>query len=159
MIINKTYETKRLKLKDISLSDSSEIVIWRQNPDVYKYFLNPHKISLDEHIKWFNNIYIKDNTRVDFILLLNDTKIGVFGLKNVNSIVELSYLLDENYQGHGYASEALLKLMEIAKEIFMVKSACVEIHKNNISSIRLAKRLNFKFDSENKDFIIMKREI
>ena len=92
-------------------------------------------------------------------MLLDNNKIGVFGIKKENDIVELSYLLDEKYQGQGYALEALLKLMEIAKEIYMVKSAYVEINKKNISSIRLAERLNFGFESDNKDFIIMKRKI
>ncbi len=159
MIINKIYKTDRLILKDISLDDSNEIVNWRQNPNIYKYFLKPHKISLDEHINWFNKIYINDENRIDFILLFNNNKIGVFGIKKVNDSVELSYLLDDNYQGKGYASEAILKLMEIGKELFNVSFAIVEIHKNNLSSINLAKRLNFDYSSENDNFIVMKRKI
>lgn len=138
-------ESQRLFFKEIELSDSEFIVGLRENPQVYKFFLNPHRITIQEHINWFRNNYLNNPDRIDYICFEKATneRIGVFGLLYRNDTVEVNYLLAQNAQGRGFATEAVECLISFSVKKWNVKNAIAEIHKDNFSSINLAKRLGF----------------
>ena len=128
---------------------------------VYKFFLNPHKITSDEHISWFNNSYIYNVNRIDFIAYekVTNRKIGVFGIVKRDDSFEVNYLLDKSYRGFGYAYECVYKLISIGKELFNSNHVIAEIHKDNTSSINLIKKLGFDISSNNGNFITYRRKI
>lgn len=59
--------TERLTLKEITAQNAPYIVKWRSDPEVYKYFINPHKITLEEHLSWFEDRYANNPNRYDFM--------------------------------------------------------------------------------------------
>lgn len=42
--------------------DMSQLLAWRNHPDIRKFMLTQHEITPDEHRAWFNNV-MKDNQR------------------------------------------------------------------------------------------------
>ena len=109
--------SERLRFTEITEKDAENIVAWRSDPNVYQYFVFAHKITLEEHLKWYNERYLQDDTRVDYIACLQNTEepIGVFGIKKVDGeSAEVNYLLKPVAQGKGYAKEAVSWLMEEA---------------------------------------------
>ena len=75
-----SLQTQNLILQEISESDAGWIVAWRSDPQVYKYFLKPHPITLREHRHWYYSSYQEDEQRIDMIAMEKGTKwpVGLF---------------------------------------------------------------------------------
>ena len=72
-------------------------------------------------------------------------KIGVFGINRLqNDLVEISYLLDEQYQGKGYASEAINGLEKFCYEQWGTNVFVAEIHTENAKSISFITKMGYK---------------
>lgn len=160
-------ETERLILTDMTEEDAQNVVRWRSDPEVYRYFLNPHEITVEEHLGWFRNSYAKNADRIDWVVRVKSTgePVGVFGIKILEKqtecakqkTVELSYLLDQAAQHRGFAAEALCGMMDFAKREWGCEVAVAEIHKENDSSVRLVKRLDFVREEDSGDFTLWKK--
>ena len=162
MKINSFIETKRCFLKEITIDDSEQIVKWRSNPKVYCFFKNPIKISLESHLKWFNESYLINENRIDLILYLKDTnvRIGVFSIcKYEDNKAEVSYLLDEKHQGKGFASEALNGIELYFASLWGINSFIAEIHKDNIKSITFIKKMGYVKCNESEYFYTLEKQI
>ncbi len=149
----------RLTYREISEKDSETLVAWRSDPEVYKYFLSAHKITLEEHLNWYFNRYLQDDDRIDYIACeqTSGEPIGVFGIKKRRDGAEVSYLLKKQSQGKGYAGEAVCWLMETAKATWGIAKAIAEIHLENTPSIRLAERLGFERVAQSGNFLIYEK--
>lgn len=148
--------TERLTLTDICEDYAPFIVKCRSDPKVYPFFVFPHKITLEEHLKWFHNTYVYDENRYDWIALYKNEPIGIFGVKRADScsyLAEISYILVPDQHGKGFAKEAVIRLLEFSKNIWNCNIIVAEIHKNNIPSIKFIERLGFDKQSENRNFI------
>ena len=154
-------ESERLFLTEITENDAEIIVKWRSDYETYRYFLSPHKLTLGEHLNWFNISYLKNDSRTDYIASLKSTgeKIGVFGIILSGDTVEVNYLLGKDFRGKGYAREAVELLIDFTKAKFGSKTAIAEVHRNNLPSIALAKRLGFKEAKQNGEILIFEKEI
>ena len=151
-----TLETERLLFRGIDESDAELIVEWRSVPEVYRFFKSPHKITVDEHLNWYRNSYLKNAERFDWICIEKESnrRIGVFGLIREGDRAEVNYLLAPDVQHKGYASEAVRKMLEYAAGNWNCKQVDAEIHVDNKPSRALAEKLGFSVVSENGPFII-----
>lgn len=138
-------ESERLQFREIELSDSDFIVNVRSNPEVYKYFINPHKVTLEEHLNWFQNIYSNNIQRTDYIAYEKSSskKVGVFGLIIDGITAEINYLIIEEFQHKGFAKEGINYLLSYANKEYGCKTAIAEIHEDNFASVSLARKLGF----------------
>ncbi len=152
---------KRLILRGIDETDTEAIVKWRSEPEVYKYFKFPHRITAEEHLRWYNNRYLLNENRFDWICLEKESgnRIGVFGLIKESNKVEVSYLLASEAQHKGYASEAILGLIRYASTTWGIKQVIAEIHKDNNSSIFLVEKLGFHIMNQKTPFIVYELDI
>lgn len=83
--------------------------------------------------------------------LEDGASVGIVSLNHpidANEERELGWLLWQNYEGHGYASEAAVAARQFAFHELGWERLVSYIHKDNISSIRLAERLNAHLDIE-----------
>ncbi len=93
-------------------------------------------------------------------------RVGVFGVVFDGEEAELNYILAPEYRGKGYASEALLCLMqaldcmeETSEDSHMrVQRFVAEIHKENLSSICLIERLGFTLERTEKKMCFYVKE-
>ncbi len=147
-------ETERLLLRGIDETDADSIVLWRSDPAVYQYFISPHKITIEEHMKWYKGKYLIDESRFDWICIEKGSgrKIGVFGLVKGNGVAEINYLLAPEEQHKGYATEAIKGLIGYARSTWNCNRIKAEIHGDNKSSIALIKKLGFDLESTNTPF-------
>jgi UDP-4-amino-4,6-dideoxy-N-acetyl-beta-L-altrosamine N-acetyltransferase len=49
-------------VRPIASEDMSQLLTWRNHPDIRKFMVTQHEITLDEHRAWFNNV-LTDNKR------------------------------------------------------------------------------------------------
>lgn len=154
-------KTHRLYLRGIDESDTEVIVKWRSDPEVYRYFKSPHKITKEEHLSWLRTRYVNNADRFDWMCIENDSgdRIGVFGLAREEGSAEVNYILAPEAQHKGYATEAIKGLMDYAQAKWSVEKITAEVHRDNTASIALIKRLGFSISSTNEDFIVYSLEL
>lgn len=141
-----SIKTERLWLRQIDETDSESIVVLRSDEDVYKYFLNPKRLSVAEHRVWYNTDYIKSDDRIDWIAVDDETGefIGVYGAKKMDdATVEVSYLTAERKKHQGYAAEAIKAIMDWCQSEKKEAIFVVNIHEENIPSIKFAEYMGF----------------
>ncbi len=138
-------ETERLLLRGIDETDAESIVLWRSDPEVYKHFKSPHRITIEEHLEWYKKRYLNDKSRFDWICIERESekRIGIFGLVKGNGEAEINYLLAPEEQHKGYATEALRALMKFASDAWNCNRIKAEIHEDNVASLALVKKLGF----------------
>ena len=83
----------------------------------------------------------------------NGNLIGRAGLEHRNCgeniELEIGYLISKEYQGKGIALEVCQSILYFAQTNLDFKTMNCFIHKDNIASISLARKLGFKYVNEN----------
>lgn len=148
--------TERLILREINESDANDIVRWRSDENVFKFFKKPHRITLEEHMHWFHSVYLLDDKRFDLMCIekMTGNSVGVFGFIKGKSNIEVNYILSPEAQHKGYASEALGGLIQYIMSKYSDYNIIAEIHKDNEPSIRLIQKLGFALESRNDQFCV-----
>lgn len=154
--------TQRLLLREITREDTDNIVAWRSDPQVYRYFISAHALKEEEHLAWYMQRYLFDEKRYDFMAccMETNTPIGVFGVKwwqDTPEIVEISYLVAPRAKRKGYAREAVAALLDWTVEYWHSRKAIAEIHRDNIASIRLVESMGFLQTRQDGRFIVYER--
>ena len=146
--------TGRMILREIEEQDASEIVRWRDDPEVYRYFKSPHQITMEEHLNWYQHRYLSNPDRLDWIGVVAEDgrKAGVFGLAMDEDTAEVSYLLEPETQHRGYAAEAVKELLCYAFSQG-IRRVIAEIHRENDASLKLVNRLGFRLLKGEGDFL------
>lgn len=156
-------KTERLVLRGINESDTDFIVDLRENPEIYRFFTSPHKISREEHLFWFQKSYLKDFNRIEWIGIDGmKIPVGIFGIRRSTKIsidAEISYILSPNEYGKGYASEAVTRLIEYCRVEWDTEVLTAEIHINNYKSLRFIQRMGFEEKSRDGCFMHFERQI
>ncbi len=156
-----SLETERLLLREIRETDTSRIVKWRSDPQVYQYFLSPRPITREEHLNWYYNCYKGNSNRIDFIAVEKESgrEKGVFNIKrdlSNSQNAEIGYLLDKCAQGKGYAQEVIKRLMAFAKNEWKCEKIIFHIHEENKASQVLAEKLGYAVTGREGKFMIIR---
>lgn len=164
MIEKNRIETERLILCEIDEQDTELIVSWRSKPEVYKYFRATHKLTSEEHVKWYNEEYLHDYAQLHWMAKDKalETPIGVFSIRKYQKFddcVEVSYLVDGKEQGKGYAKEAVLGMLEYAAREWKANKSIAEIHEENLASRRMIEKLGFELVDRKDCFLIYERSL
>lgn len=142
---NHTFVSKRLRYRGITLDDAEKIVGWRSEPDNYRYFFSGRPTIMKEHIEWFKR-YMSDCSRFDFMISdLSGHRIGIVWLSDiVNDSCEVSYIIGEKEsRNHGYATEAIQAICEMARKELGIVRFIARILPENIASQKTAEKAGF----------------
>ena len=165
----RVLETERLVIREMCPDDVEAIYkIYEGNDLRYteKLFedMDKEKAYIKDYQKYIYNFY-------DFGIWLFEEKstgdiIGRGGVElkvyeDGTEAIELGYIIRKDKQRQGFAYEGLKAILEYVKEHFDIKSVNVSVHKDNVSSVELAKKLGAVFEDESEDnsiLAIMQRE-
>lgn len=91
-------------LKKIEKDDLELLRKWRMQENVTKYMLTDPTITPESQIEWFNKI-LNDNTRQDYIIVVDDVRIGYYGITNIDNRFKSCeigfYIGEDTYRGKG----------------------------------------------------------
>jgi len=144
--------TERLILRPISINDAGEIFQYRADSITNKYQgWIPDRI---EDVQYFindrvSNIIDINGTWFQFVITLKHSgeiigDIGLHFFDKENKQVEIGCTLNKDYQKKGYASEAMHEVIKFVFNSLDKHRIIASIAPENLSSIRLVKRLNFR---------------
>lgn len=154
------WHSEEVTLREISVEDAEYIVLWRSDPQVYRYFKEPRKITLHQHIQWFKESYCLNNNRVDFIVLDSDqAPVGTVGViwDEGSKTAEVSYLIAPEHRGKGLASKALYALCAFAKKRWDVDQFTACIHQQNLPSQKFIEAQGFAWVKNEDEFRIYQK--
>jgi ribosomal-protein-alanine N-acetyltransferase len=150
--------TERLLLRQLNDSDALAISALRSDDAVNMYIDRPKQTSLEGALAFvakINNNIMEGTSFYWALSLKGDTEligtVCLFNFSKEKSSAELGYELCTRLQGQGIANEAVKRVITFAFDTtgFKILEAC--IHQNNLPSINLALRNNFKQDENRKE--------
>jgi len=156
---NEIYiSTERLALRGIIISDAESIFKYRSNPQIYKFQgWKPQKL---EDVKEFIRKKIATTPNIpdtwyQLVILLTETEelvgdIGIHFIDLDNLQVEIGFTLSLEYQGKGYASEAVVSVIDYLFSNFKKHRITASIDPRNIKSIALLERIQMRKEAHFK---------
>jgi ribosomal-protein-alanine N-acetyltransferase len=124
MTIYNHFETERLNLDLAEVLDAPFFLTLFNSPSWIKYIGDRNVHTLEEAENYIESRMVAQQTRLgygNYVLRRKEDGVivGVCGLYDRPAMngVDIGYALLEQYEGNGYASEAALKLYDVAKNI------------------------------------------
>lgn len=144
----KTLETERLILRE-----------WQENnvADMYEFYKSPNigpraggKIheNIDDSLECIR-LLIKNQEDWAIVLKENNKPIGSIGLYDINrheQYKELEYVLSEDYQNKGYATEAVKRVLEYSFSELDLMIVAVCHYPFNVQSKRVIEKCGFTYE-------------
>jgi len=164
--------TERLALRAIRISDAESIFKYRSNPQIYKFQgLKPQTVEevkefISEKVAKIPNI---PDTWYQLGILLKETDelvgdIGIHFIDSDNLQAEIGFTLSLEYQCKGYATEAIIAVIDYLFNNLKKHRIIASVDPRNIKSIALLERIqmrkeahfkkSFWFDNEWEDDVI-----
>ncbi|WP_411676359.1 GNAT family N-acetyltransferase [Caproicibacter sp.] len=143
------FESDRLLYRGITWKDAAQIVEWRSNGQIIRFFRSKIPLTMETHLAWFEK-YRDDATRFDFMITEKATgrKIGIAGLQNLyGKSADVSYFIDPPSQGRGFGTEAIRAISAYGFEHFRLQSLNAVILVGNSASQKAAERAGFQLYS------------
>ena len=152
-MINKSNEPARLEGKSVILEEIQPkffpyVIKWRNNPELNKFVNQPFKLTLELEQKWFEEIYLKDETQGLWIMLdkKTQTPFGTTGFtdldrKNRVAIGGRLMLGDESFAHH----QAFFESFFVGSDHIygMIDIQYAHVVKNNRKALRLNKMFGY----------------
>ncbi|MDD6799335.1 MAG: GNAT family N-acetyltransferase [Firmicutes bacterium] len=131
-------QTERLTLKPYSQADTERLTYLITNQEITRYFMVPDFETTDQIAAAVEKIIAfsqTDDTRhLEYGIYLNEILIGFINDCGVEEdMIEIGYVIDPNYQGYGYASEAVRTVINELKEMGFKKITAGYFSENTAS--------------------------
>ncbi len=149
-VLIECMDTERLLLRKVASADAKSLwAIW-SDPAVTK-FMNisnfTHEEQALEMIELLNQLANEHRAiRYSIIEKIGNCIIGSCGFNNVDfdkATAEIGYDLAKTHWGKGYATEAIIALIDIAFTHLEMKTIVAKVDASNINSIKVLQKLNF----------------
>ncbi len=144
--MDKYFKGKRF---DLVPFDEEHIEVsrgWINNEDITLYMGSRFPVGAAEQKAWYENL-LKDNTKKKLIIVNQSSKnVGMVSLLNIdhkNQNAEVGIYISPNYQGKGYAKEAVNMILNFAFRELNMHKIYAFIRIDNDSSRKLFESIGF----------------
>ncbi|KAF1979701.1 acyl-CoA N-acyltransferase [Bimuria novae-zelandiae CBS 107.79] len=113
-----TAKTERLLVRPLTMEDAEDVVLMRSHPEVMKHTSILPSDDVEKSKAWIQGCFDRENCWNFVIELLPSAREDlssprVIGLIGAVRAPEVGYMLNNNYWGKGYATEALRAFMPL----------------------------------------------
>lgn len=140
-----------VSLRPIALSDTENIVKWRNSQFVKNNLFSQTDLTAEQHINYFNNVVSKGKCYQYIIEVKTDNEkfdIGTTFIKNIdldNRKGEFGIFIgEEKARGKGFAKFAIKEILKIAFDELKLNRCYLEVLANNERAIKLYEKVGFK---------------
>jgi RimJ/RimL family protein N-acetyltransferase len=144
-------ETERLLIRDLTLDDKHAIFNYRSDAEANKFqswipqtledveqFIERNNKEFNQPESWYQVLITEKDSKA----VIGDIGIHFFGAENLQ--VELGITLNKDFQGRGYASEALKGVINFLFSDLKKHRVMASIDPENIDSLKLMERIGFR---------------
>jgi len=147
-----------IKLIRVQKDDCEDILLWRNDPLVRKYFFDTRIIAMDEHRKWFCERLRDPGTRM-YIGTSGKDRIGAIRFETKDDYVDVSVYLRPEFTGKGMGAELVrIGTEQASRELGEMRPIMARIKRENIVSRKAFEKAGYKLVSEEGDISTYKRE-
>jgi len=148
--LNEIIDTERLLLRKMAIADAKSLLAIWSDPDVTKFMNIPRFTQVEqalEMIELLNQLANEHKAiRYSIIEKTSNCIIGSCGFNNLNfenATAEIGYDLAKTHWGKGYATEAIISIINYAFTHFAMSTIVAKVDAANINSIKVLQKLNF----------------
>ena len=147
-----------ITLRKIELSDTNNIIRWRNNPKVLKQFIDQNLLTEEMHLYWMKN-YVDTGKVSQFIIISDGIDVGCIFIRDIdfeNKTGEYGIFIGEDkYRGKGIGHKASLLLIQYAFSELKLNTLMLRVKKTNIKAIETYEKLGFKEKNIENGIIFM----
>lgn len=144
-----------VKLRKLELSDTANIVRWRNSDDVRRNLFTQADLTEEQHINWFHT-KVETGYCAQYIIEAIDDNIkadiGTTFIKGIDSVKgegEFGIFIGEsNFRGKHLASPATKEMLRIGFEELELNSIFLSVFDDNIPAKKTYERLGFEYSSK-----------
>lgn len=146
-------------IREVELSDSFDLLTWKNDSLSREMSLMHQKITATEHNNWLLTNLVHPHNKI-YIGIMNEEKIGVchFKIDEFEKITVVSINLNPNMRGKKLSLQLLLCCIEKFKTSNFCPLKAV-INKNNLASLIIFKKCGFIIVSEHNEFYHLIKKI
>ena len=153
-------ETERLYLRRIDASDYEDVFEYSSKDEVTEYLSwekHADKKFTKKYLKIIDKAY-KEGRYFDWALELKSSgkmigTCGFSGIDYVNNTCEIGYVINPDYWGRSYASEAASAVIEYAFDILGAYAVYAKCFRENNASREVMKKCGMNFIYEKSEYI------
>jgi ribosomal-protein-alanine N-acetyltransferase len=145
--------TKRLRLRPLSLDDAADMFEYSSDPEVTQYVSWEAHQSIEDAVIFLNTSveqYAKAEPGTWGIELREEAKlIGTIGFvyySAANSRIEIGYAISRKYWGRGITTEALTALIELAFRQWNINRIEAHCFPDNHASARVMEKCGLRYE-------------
>lgn len=151
-------ETERLKLRRADLEDVNELYALRSDTEIMKYIPRPVATTLDEISEFIKltDEKINNSELINWVITIKDNPkmigtIGYYYIKPEHYRAEIGYMLLPEFQGRGYITEAIAKVVNYGFTEMKLHSIEAIIDPQNFASAKVLEKYNFNKEGHLKE--------
>ncbi|MGG5507842.1 MULTISPECIES: GNAT family N-acetyltransferase [unclassified Myroides] len=151
-------ETERLRLRQSGLEDAEVMFVLRSSAEVMKYIPIPLATEVSEATAYIQSLQerMENKECINWTVTLKETgemigTIGFYRMKLPHYRTEIGYMLLPKFYGKGYASEAVLCLLDYGFYSLGFHSIEAVIYPDNIGSQRVLEKCGFEREAYFKE--------
>ncbi len=138
-----------VKLRALSVDDTSNIVRWRNSDYVRTNLYNQALLSEQSQLQYFKKYVVSGLVRQYIIVAVDDvseTDIGTVFFKNItDKNAEIGIFIGEKtFLGNGYGAAALKEALKVAFSEIQLETVYAQIKNNNFGSYKLFVKAGFE---------------
>lgn len=149
---------KHIGLRALEKEDLPQLMEWRNNPEMRKFFRETDEINAFNQEKWFESVVVKNSIHKMFAIVKRDTNelMGACGLCYidwVNRSADFSIYLgyDDLYIDEVFAIEAAELMRDYGFNILNLHRLWAEIYSIDTSKKDFFDTLSFRFDATHRE--------
>ena len=155
--------TERLILRKMRVSDTEDMFDYARRENLTKYLLwSPHNTSsyTRDYLKYIETRY-KSGDFYDWAVVERSSgrMIGTCGFTRIdpqNDTGEIGYVLNPDFHGKGYGTEAAREVMRFGFDTLGLHRIEAKFMKGNDSSLHVMEKLGMSFEGYRRDAIFVK---
>lgn len=139
---------EKVTFRKLGIEDLELRYKWLTDPETNKYLGTRLRNGQDKSSfkKWLDE-YLKDDTKLIFIIEVDGMPIGQVGLARINLDDKNAslYLVigEKNYRGKGYGKEAIKYILDYSFKNLGLHKVWLEVHVANLVALGLYKKMGF----------------
>jgi UDP-4-amino-4,6-dideoxy-N-acetyl-beta-L-altrosamine N-acetyltransferase len=147
----------RVELRPLREEDRDRLLAWRNSPEVAPYMYSDHRITAEEHARWFDGI-AGDGRRAYWIIEMDGAPVGLANLYDIDRANRRSawayYLAEPQVRGCGVGSWVEYMMIERVFGDYGLEKLWCEVLAGNEAVWKLHQSFGFQIEARLRDHVL-----